>query len=231
MPGNLLRQLAKEITQLGQDENVKVIVLKSDGDKAFCAGASFDELMAIKNKEEGTHFFSGFSEVINAMRKAPKFILARCQGKVVGGGLGIAGAADYTYAVNAASVKLSELALGIGPFVVGPAVERKVGVGAFSQLTINCTQWQTAQWAREKGLFAEVFPTVEEMDTAIDVLAQSLAKSSPEAMRLLKEVMWKGTENWDTLLPERAAISGHLVLSDFTKKAIENFKLTSKPSR
>ncbi|MCD6067681.1 MAG: enoyl-CoA hydratase/isomerase family protein [Bacteroidetes bacterium] len=224
MPGTLLRQLAAEVEAAGKNDAAKVIVLKSDGDKAFCAGASFDELISIKDLETGTTFFSGFAGVINAMRKAPKFVLARVQGKAVGGGVGIASAADYTYAVEAASVKLSELAVGIGPFVVGPAVERKVGKSAFFQLTINATEWQSADWAREKGLYAELFATVEEMDKGIDALAQRLAKSNPEAMMMLKKIMWEGTENWDTLLIERAAMSGKLVLSEFTINAINKFK-------
>src|ERR1700752_4109001 len=188
LPGEILRALAKEIEKVGNEPNAKVIVLKSDGDKAFCAGASFDELIAIKDIETGKHFFSGFSGVINAMRKAPKFVIAPVQGKAVGGGVGIASAADYTFAVDAASVKLSELAVGIGPFVVGPAVERKVGTSAFSQLTINATEWQTAQWAKEKGLYAELFASVEEMDKGIAALAQRLATSNPEAMMMLKKI-------------------------------------------
>lgn len=224
MPGNQLRNLAAEVEKLGKDSNVKVIVLKSEGDKAFCAGASFDELIAIKDIDTGLKFFSGFAAVINAMRKAPKFVLARVQGKAVGGGVGIAAAADYTYAVEAASVKLSELAVGIGPFVVGPAVERKVGTSAFCQLTINATEWQSAQWAKEKGLYAELFANVSDMDKSIDTLATKLASSNPEAMAMLKKVMWEGTENWDQLLIERAGMSGTLVLSEFTVNAINKFK-------
>jgi len=207
MPGVQLRNLAAEIEKLGKDDNAKVIVLQSEGEKAFCAGASFDELISIKDIDTGLKFFSGFAQVINAMRKAPKFIIARVQGKAVGGGVGIASSADYTFAVNDASIKLSELAVGIGPFVVGPAVERKVGTSAFCQLTINATEWQTAQWAKEKGLYAEVFAT-----------------SNPEAMMMLKKIMWEGTENWDTLLLERAGMSGTLVLSEFTVNAINKFK-------
>jgi methylglutaconyl-CoA hydratase len=224
MPGTQLRNLAAEIEKLGKDDNAKVIVLKSEGDKAFCAGASFDELISIKDIDTGLKFFSGFAMVINAMRKAPKFIIARVQGKAVGGGVGIASSADYTFAVDSASIKLSELAVGIGPFVVGPAVERKVGTSAFCQLTINATEWQTAQWAKEKGLYAELFSTIEDMDKGIDVLAGKLATSNPEAMSMLKKVMWQGTENWDTLLVERAGMSGTLVLSEFTIKAINKFK-------
>jgi methylglutaconyl-CoA hydratase len=224
MPGAQLRNLATEIEKLGNDDNVKVIVLQSEGDKTFCAGASFDELISIKDIETGLKFFSGFAMVINAMRKAPKFVIARIQGKAVGGGVGIAASADYTFAVDSASIKLSELAVGIGPFVVGPAVERKVGTSAFCQLTINATEWQTANWAKEKGLYAEVFSTVEEMDKGIAALAQKLASSNPEAMMMLKKVMWEGTENWDTLLIERAKMSGTLVLSEFTVNAINKFK-------
>jgi len=227
MPGVQLRNLAAEIEKLGKDNNVKVIVLQSEGDKTFCAGASFDELISIKDIEKGLKFFSGFAMVINAMRKAPKFIIARIQGKAVGGGVGIASSADYTFAVDSASIKLSELAVGIGPFVVGPAVERKVGTSAFCQLTINATEWQTANWAKEKGLYAEVFSTAEGMDKGIAALGQKLASSNPEAMMMLKKVMWEGTENWDTLLIERAKMSGTLVLSEFTVNAINKFKQKS----
>jgi methylglutaconyl-CoA hydratase len=224
MPGTQLRNLAAEIEKLGRDANVKVIVLKSEGEKAFCAGASFDELISIKDIDTGLKFFSGFAAVINAMRKAPKFVIARVQGKAVGGGVGIASAADYTFATEAASVKLSELAVGIGPFVVGPAVERKVGTSAFCQLTINATEWLSAQWAKEKGLYAELFATTEEMDKGIAALAGKLGSSNPEAMAMLKKIMWEGTENWDELLIERAGMSGKLVLSEFTVNAINKFK-------
>ena len=224
LPGDLLRKLAGEIKAAGNNKEVKVIVLKSEGEKAFCAGASFDELISIQNLEEGKKFFSGFSSVINAMRKAPKFVIARVQGKAVGGGVGLACAADYTLATEAASVKLSELAVGIGPFVVGPAVERKIGSSAFAQLSIDATEWRTAQWAKEHGLYAEIFSAINDLDKAVMTLAQKLSESNPEAMSELKKVFWKGTENWDMLLVERAEISGRLVLSEFTRKAIEKFK-------
>jgi len=224
MPGSQLNMLATEIEKLGKNPTAKVIVLKSEGDKAFCAGASFDELIAIKDSESGLKFFSGFASVINAMQKAPKFIIVRIQGKTVGGGVGIACSADYTFAVDSASVKLSELAIGIGPFVVGPAVERKIGSSAFCQLTINASEWQTAEWAKQKGLYNQVFSNIEEMDKGIETLSQILASSNPEAMEMLKKEMWKGTENWDQLLIERAGMSGKLVLSDFTINAINKFK-------
>ena len=224
MPRSHLNMLATEIEKLGKNPTAKVIVLKSEGDKAFCAGASFDELIAIKDYESGLKFFSGFASVINAMRKAPKFIIVRIQGKTVGGGVGIACSADYSFAVDSASVKLSELAIGIGPFVVGPAVERKIGSSAFCQLTINASEWQTAEWAKQKGLYNQVFSNIEEMDKGIETLSQILASSNPEAMEMLKKEIWKGTENWDELLIERASMSGKLVLSDFTINAINKFK-------
>jgi len=224
MPGYQLRALAEEITKVGKDDTAKVIVLQSEGEKAFCAGASFDELISIKDLDTGKIFFSGFASVINAMRKAPKFVIARVQGKAVGGGVGIASAADYTFATEAAAVKLSELAVGIGPFVVGPAVERKVGTSAFCQMTINATEFHPAQWAKEKGLYAELYATAADMDKGIDTLATRLAGSNPEAMSMLKKIMWEGTENWDTLLIERAGMSGTLVLSEFTVNAINKFK-------
>jgi methylglutaconyl-CoA hydratase len=224
MPGKLLNDLAQVITNAGNDASVKVILLQSKGDKAFCAGASFDELISIKNIETGTVFFSGFAKVINAIRKAPKFVVARVQGKAVGGGVGIASAADFCFGVKAASVKLSELAVGIGPFVVGPAVERKIGKAAFSALSINATEWHGADWAFRCGLFSELHETVENMDHAIEALLSKLENSSPEAMKELKSVFWEGCENWDQLLAARAAISGRLVLSDFTVNAISAFK-------
>ena len=224
LPGHILAELAKTIKDAGEDDTIKVIILKSAGDRAFCAGASFDELVAIDNEASGKHFFSGFANVINAARTCPKFIIGRVQGKAVGGGVGMASATDYCYATKFASTKLSELAIGIGPFVVGPAVERKIGTSAFSSMTINATKWFDASWAREKGLFTEVFDSTEEMDNEINKLATTLSQSNPEAMQGLKRIMWDGTEHWDTLLMERAQSSGKLVLSDFTKNAIAKFK-------
>lgn len=224
LPGKILRKLADTITLLGNNDEVKVIVLRSMGEKAFCAGASFDELISIKDLETGKDFFSGFAGVINACRKAPKFIIGRVQGKAVGGGVGVASAVDYCLATRYADIKLSELAVGIGPFVVGPAVERKIGLSAMSELAINATEWRSADWAKKKGLYTDVFDTAEDMDSEIDRLALRLAKSNPEAMRMLKEVFWQGTEHWDSLLAERAAMSGTLVLSEFTVNAINAFK-------
>jgi len=224
LPGNILDELSSTITKAGKDDSIKVIILKSAGERAFCAGASFDELVAIDTPENGKKFFSGFANVINAARKCPKFIIGRVQGKAVGGGVGMASATDYCFATKFASVKLSELAIGIGPFVVGPAVERKIGTSAFSAMTINAGKWFDAAWAREKGLYTEVFDSVEQMDVEIDKLTSTLSKSNPEAMEGLKKIMWEGTEHWDALLMERAGNSGKLVLSDFTKDAIAKFK-------
>jgi methylglutaconyl-CoA hydratase len=224
LPGKILAKLADTITTLGKDDAVKVIIIRSAGEKAFCAGASFDELISIKDLETGKKFFSGFASVINACRKCPKLIIGRVHGKAVGGGVGVASAVDYCFATKFADVKLSELAVGIGPFVVGPAVERKIGTSAMSQLAINATSWRSAQWAKNSGLYASVFDTAEEMDEEIDALANVLAESNPEAMMLLKKIFWEGTEHWDELLIERAELSGKLVLSDFTVNAISAFK-------
>ncbi|MFM7301075.1 MAG: enoyl-CoA hydratase/isomerase family protein, partial [Crocinitomicaceae bacterium] len=203
---------------------VKVIILKSEGEKAFCAGASFDELISINDFETGKAFFSGFAHVINACRTCPKFIVGRVQGKAVGGGVGVASAVDYCLATKHAEIKLSELAVGIGPFVVGPAVERKIGLSAMSELAINATEWRSADWAKRKGLYTDVFDNEADLDKEIERLSQQLAKSNPEAIQLLKKVFWQGTEHWNELLIERAEISGKLVLSEFTRNAINAFK-------
>lgn len=224
LPGKILHDLAVAVNHAGGDPNTVVIILRSAGEKAFCAGASFEELAAVKNAEEGFRFFSGFAHVINAMRICPKFIIGRIQGKCVGGGVGLAASVDYAIATEQAEIKLSELAIGIGPFVVGPAVERKIGLSAFSQLAIDATLWRNADWARRKGLFAEIHSTTESMDESIHRLVNTLTHSSPDAMAEMKKIFWKGTEHWDHLLTERAKISGRLVLSEFTKNAIEKFK-------
>lgn len=227
LPGKILEELAREIHFAGTHEETKVIILKSAGEKAFCAGASFDELVAIKNEEEGLVFFSGFANVINAMRKCPKFIVGRIQGRCVGGGVGLASAVDYAIATTRAEIKLSELAIGIGPFVVGPAVERKIGNGPFTALAMDATSWRSSEWAKKRGLFAEVHESIANMDEAVYRLANTLAHASPEAMAEMKKTFWAGTEHWDKLLKDRAAISGKLVLSAFTRNAIEKFKTRS----
>ena len=223
LPHKILDALATEIHDAGADKETKVIVLRSAGEKAFCAGASFNELTQIENEKRGFEFFSGFANVINACRKSGKIIIARVQGKAVGGGVGLAAAADYCLATEAASIKLSELAIGIGPFVISPVVIRKMGLPAFSQLTIRATDFQSAQWAQQKGLYNEVYPDISALDEAIDALVQKLASYHPGALEGLKQIMWEGTEDWDALLAKRAAISGELVLSDFTQQALRGF--------
>ncbi len=224
LPGNILADLAQTIERAGLNQEVHVILLKSAGDRAFCAGASFDELMAIENAEAGKSFFMGFANVINAIRQAPKFVVGRVQGKTVGGGVGLASAVDICYATKFAAIKLSELAIGIGPFVVGPAVERKLGVSGMSELAIDATNWKTAEWAERRGLFARVFEDAQALDEGVEKLCGELSIKNPEAMKELKKTFWSDCGHWDDLLEERAAYSGRLVLSDFTRKAITAFK-------
>jgi methylglutaconyl-CoA hydratase len=223
LPGELLRLLASTITSVGDTPGVRVIVLQSGGPGPFCAGASFDELVSITTPDEGEVFFSGFSQVILAMIRTPQFVIVRIQGRAAGGGIGIAAAADYAVAVRSASVRLSELAVGIGPFVVGPVIARRVGMGPFMAMSVDA-DWRDASWCESHGLFARVYDDVEGMDRGIASLAATLATSNPEAMRQMKAVAWHGTDDWDVLLAERARMSGTLVLSDFTRQAIAKFK-------
>lgn len=223
LPSDLLNQLTHELNDLSNNQLVSVIVLKSSGSGAFCAGASFDELLAVSNQEEATQFFSGFANVLNAMRNCSKIIIGRIHGKAVGGGVGIAAACDYAMATTESAIKLSELAIGIGPFVIEPAVSRKIGESAMAEMTLE-TDWKTATWANQKGLYAKVFATTTELDTEITAFANKLASYNPDALFEMKKVFWEGTEHWNTLLYERAAISGKLVLSDFSKNALNQLK-------
>lgn len=224
LPSKLLNRLIENIERTGSDDTVQIIILQSEGNKAFCAGASFDELLTITNFEEGKQFFTGFANLINAIRKCPKLIIGRVQGKAVGGGAGIIAATDYCFATEKADIKLSELTIGIGPFVIEPAIKRKIGVAAFSKLTIDATDWHTAYWAKEKGLFSRVFESTRDMDEYLGILAQKLSTYNPNALAEMKKILWEGTENWDELLTRRAEISGKLVLSDFAKEALKKFK-------
>ena len=223
LPGAVLRELARVVTELGRDDGARVIVLRSGGEGAFCAGASFAELVSIRDAARGKEFFMGFARLILAMRSAPKFVLARVHGRAVGGGVGVVAASDYALAHSGAAVKLSELAVGIGPFVVGPAIERKIGLGGLQALAVDATTFRDARWAQQRGLYAQLHATVPELDAAVDALAARLAASNPEAMALMKATFWQGTEHWDALLEERAEMSGTLVLSEFTRTAIASF--------
>lgn len=223
-PSELLERLTKEINALSTNDEVSVVILKSEGDKAFCAGASFDELIAIKNLTEGKHFFTGFANVINAMRRCSKLIIGRVQGKAVGGGIGLIAACDYVIATDKAAIKLSEFTIGIGPFVIAPAIERKMGVAGLAELTLDATTWKNAYWVKEKGLYAKVLDSEKDLDNEIEILAEKLASYNPSALSEMKKTLWQGTDHWDVLLKERAEISGKLVLSDFTKKALEKFQ-------
>ena len=226
LPGVLLKKLTESIDEAASNDEVLLVLIKSGGDRSFCAGASFTELSSIDNAASGKSFFMGFANVVNAIRKCPKIVLGRIHGKAVGGGVGIAAACDYALASKYASVRLSELAVGIGPFIIGPAVERKISLSAYRQMALNATEWQTAEWAKAKGLFTEAFDSVKQLDEYIEYFTQILVKSNPEALKALKQVFWSGTEHWDNLLEERAQMSGNLVLSEFSKQAISSFLKT-----
>ena len=224
LPGDLLTKLAQTITEAGNNKDIKVLVLKSGGERTFCAGASFKELININDDATGKIFFSGFANVINAMRKCPKFIIGRIQGKTVGGGVGLAASTDYCMATQYAAIKLSELNIGIGPFVVGPAIERKMGLSAMSQIAIDANSFYPAEWAKQKGLFTQVYDSTEELDEAVKEFTENLCTYNVEAMKEMKRIFWQGTEDWDSLLADRAAISGRLVLSEFTREKLKGFK-------
>ena len=224
LPSKLLTELARTISAASNDDNISVIVLKSGGDRTFCAGASFNELVDIENEEQGQVFFSGFANVINAMRKCHKLIIGRIQGKAVGGGVGIAAATDYCMATKFALIKLSELNVGIGPFVVGPAIQRKIGLSAMSQIALDANSFYDAEWARNKGLYTKVFDSTEELDEAISSFAEDLTEYNPKAMQEMKTMFWRGTEDWDMLLMQRTKTSGRLVLSTFTKNTLRKYK-------
>ncbi|HKJ49833.1 MAG TPA: enoyl-CoA hydratase/isomerase family protein [Christiangramia sp.] len=223
-PSILLDRLEAEINKLSENEEVNVILLKSEGEKAFCAGASFNELIEIDDLESGKKFFSGFANVINAMRSCKKLIVGRVQGKTVGGGVGLVSACDYAMATDAAAIKLSELSIGIGPFVIAPAVERKMGVGALAELSLAAHEWKNAYWAKEKGLYAKVFESIDDLDKEIELFTEKLASYNPEALTQMKKTLWKNTDHWAHSLYENASVSGELVLSDFTKNALAKFK-------
>ena len=224
LSSDLLRQLAKNIHSAGIDANTRVIILRSAGDRAFCGGASFDELRSVTEAAQGLEFFNGFAKVINAIRKSPKLVIGRIHGRCVGGGVGLAAAVDYAIAREGADIKLSELSIGFGPFVIAPALERKMGNTAFGQLAIDAMHWRNAEWAQKRGLYAELHQATEPMDESVSRLADALAHSNPEATEALKKILWKGTEHWDELMRERAATSGNLALSEFAKNAIARLR-------
>ncbi len=224
LPGDILQKLVNLIKNAGDNKDIKVIVLQSGGDRTFCAGASFKELVNISDEDSGKTFFSGFANVINAMRICPKLIIGRIQGKTVGGGLGIIAACDYCLATKYAEIKLSELNIGIGPFVIGPVIERKIGLSSLSQISLNPSKFFTTSWAKDNGLYAEVFENISQLDLAVQAFAEELCSFNQEAVNEIKKLFWRGTDHWDTLLEEQAIISGRLVLSSFTKEKLNKFK-------
>ena len=223
LPAAILARLAEQIAEMGRRDDVRVIALRSTREGPFCAGASFDELAAISDDASGKEFFLGFARVILAMVRCPKPIVTRVQGKVAGGGIGIVAASDYVIATDHSLLRLSELAIGIGPFVVGPVILRKLGPGAFSAMALDA-EWRAAEWGLEMGLYSQVHDSIAGLNSAFDGFVLTLAKANPEATALIKATLWAGTEDWEKLLDDRAALSGRLVRSDFTRRAIEAFK-------
>ena len=224
LPAALLKEITEGLNTLSENNEVLVIHLKSGGEKSFCAGASFDELLEVSNEEEGKAFFSGFARVILAIKNAPKFVVAQIQGKAVGGGVGIVAACDFVVATEEASLKLSELSIGIGPFVVGPALERKIGLAHFSNMTLNPTSWKTANWGKEIGLYSEVVSSIIDLNKRLKEIITLYKTYSPEAMLEIKKMLWEEWFDLDEVMSRRAEQSGSLVLSDFTRNKLKELK-------
>lgn len=223
-PSEQLTKLTNAIEELSSNKTITTVILESEGSGAFCAGASFDELLNIQDIETGKMFFSGFANVINAIRKSPQIYIGRIHGKTVGGGVGLAATCDYCFATENASIKLSELAIGIGPFVIEPAVSRKIGKTAFATLSLAAQEWKNASWAHEQGLYSKLVTDIETLDMELNAFALQFEKYNPQAIFEIKKILWEGTDHWQTLLYERALTSGKLVLSDFTVDALKQFK-------
>ena len=223
LPGEILELLAQTILSEAAKVDVKAIVLKSSGEKAFCAGASFDELLQIDELEISKKFFGGFAKVLNAMRTCGKLVIVRVQGKTTGGGVGIACGADYCFATKDSSLALTELNLGIGPFVIGPYVERKIGKSEFTAMAIDA-DFRSAQWAERNHIYHVVSDSIEEMDEKLTVFLDTLASRSADALALLKKVSWEGSEHFEKLMPERIQMSASLILEDSAKENINKIK-------
>ncbi|QNL48865.1 enoyl-CoA hydratase/isomerase family protein [Olivibacter sp. SDN3] len=228
LPSDLLKQLAAEIRNLGKNKAINVILLTSAGIKTFCAGANFDELLTIRDRDSGKTFFAGFAHVINEIRLSSKLVIGRVQGKAIGGAVGLAAACDYCFAHVNAHIKLSELTIGIGPFVIAPVIQRKMGLNALTRLSFNPEIFRSADWAMKYGLFQSVYEDIEQLDEAVQEFCQKLSKYPPTALSELKKTLWQGTDHWDTMLLSQAEISGSLVVEQQTKTLLENFKNKKK---
>ncbi len=223
LPGEILEKLAQTILIEGKKEEVKAILLKSEGEKVFCAGASFDELLEIDELEASKKFFGGFAKVLNAMRSCGKIVVVRVQGKTTGGGVGIACGADYCFATKNAALALTEINLGIGPFVIGPYVERKIGKSQFSAMAIDA-DFRSAEWAEQHNIYHSVSETIAEMELKLGIFLDKLSARSDEALALIKKVSWEGTEHFEELMPERIHMSASLILEDSAKENIQKIK-------
>ena len=228
LPTIVLRSLIKTINLLSNDSGILVIILKSDGRGTFCAGANFTEMLEINDSISGYKYFNGFADLINTMRLCPKLIIVRVQGKSVGGGVGLLAAGDYCMATKDAAIKLSDFNIGIGPFVIEPAIERKIGRSNMAQLTIDATSFYSPAWALDKSLYNAVYDDIKSLDIAVQDFAVKISNFNPIAVTKMKEIFWKGTEDWGLLLSERAYLSGKFVLSPYTKKALKLFKQKKK---
>lgn len=223
LPGEILEKLAKTILEEGAKPEVKIILLKSEGEKAFCAGASFDELLEIKDLETSKKFFGGFAKVLNAMRTCGKIVVVRVQGKTTGGGVGITCAADYCFATENASLALTEINLEIGPFVISPFVERKVGKSQMIAMSLDA-EFRDANWAVQHNVYNKIFSTISEMDEEIEKFLNRLSTKNHKVLAKIKELSWEGTEHFGEILPEKINISANLVLEDSAKENIQKIK-------
>lgn len=220
LPSRILEELTLAFRRASEEPDLRVITLQSRGDGAFCGGANLDELRAIRDFESGKAYFMRIAELLTAMRDTPGCIIAKVQGPAVGGGVGLIAASDFVCAGQDAPVRLSEVSLGIGPFVIGPAVIRKIGLSAFSTLSLDAGTWYDAHWARSFGLYNRVVESHVELDRVAEQLAGDLAASGPSAVTTLKRELWRGENDWPARLEESAEQSAKLLMTEHTQRLL-----------
>jgi methylglutaconyl-CoA hydratase len=227
----VIAELTRAFSQLGQDPQVRVVVLAAVG-PAFCAGADLNWMrrMADYNYSENLADAAQLAEMLRVMYECPKPTIARIQGDVYAGGMGLVAACDMAVSVDTANFCLSEVKLGLVPATISPYVIRAMGARAAHRYFLTAERFD-AQEALRIGFVHEVV-SADALDAKVAEITQALVNASPDAVKACKRLVQDvaGHDISAELIAGTVKAIADIRSSEQGKEGVQSFLQKRKPS-
>ena len=226
----VIAEITAAFTEVGARPDVRVVVLAAEG-PAFCAGANLNWMrrMADYTREENLIDAGKLAEMLRVIYECPKPTIARVQGDVYAGGMGLVAACDMAVSVDTAGYCLSEVKLGLIPATISPYVIRAMGARAAHRYFLTAERFDAAEALRTGFVHAVVAP--EQLDAKVDELARAITVASPDAVRACKKLVQDVAERDINAQLIAATVEGiaDIRASEQGREGVQSFLQKRKP--